>query len=68
MLDVCHALLADGLDLDGRAQLDDKLEPAGHEVRASVDPAYKRATWGRRPEDVAAQQSVAADMAGRRTR
>lgn len=38
-----------------------RIEPKGHELRAEVDEAYKRATWGRRPEDA---EDLRALMAG----
>lgn len=65
MVDVLHAVISEGLDMAARVELDDKLEPAGHEFRAAVNEKYKRATWGRRPEDVAAQKSVIGEMQGR---
>lgn len=66
MVDVLHAVLAEGLDLAARVELDERLEPAGHEVRAAMNPAYKRATWGRRPEDIEAQRSVIGEVQGQR--
>lgn len=33
--------------------LDKEIEQRGHELRAASDKAYKRATWGLRPEDIA---------------
>lgn len=68
MVDVLHAVLAEGMDLGARVELDERIEPAGHEARAAVNPAYKRATWGRRPEDAEALQATMGDLAGRRTR
>ena len=63
---MAHALIDDMADPESRVKLDEIFEQAGHEARANVNPAYKRATWGRRPEDVAAQQAVIGDMQGRR--
>lgn len=66
LIDVGHALMAEGLDPDGMLKLDDAMERAGHEFRANRDSRYKRRTWGRRPEDMAQIAELQADMAGRR--
>lgn len=42
------------------------MERLGHEIRAEVDPVYKRATWGLRPEDIADQQALIGEMGGPR--
>lgn len=68
MLDIAHVVNVEGADPSDRARADELFERAGHDMRAEIDPAYKRATWGLRPEDVAGQQAVIADMQGRRAR
>jgi hypothetical protein len=61
-----HALIVEGSDPATRHAMEGRFEPNGHELRAALDPVYKRATWGRRPEDVAAQRAVIGDVAGQR--
>lgn len=63
---MAHVLIVEGTDPVTRAEIETRFEPAGHELRCDMDPAYKRATWGRRPEDVQAQRAVVGDLAGRR--
>ncbi len=66
MLDLVHALMVENADPPTRYAIEASFEPNGHEVRAEIDQAYKRATWGRRPEDVEAQRAVIGDVAGKR--
>lgn len=65
---MAHALILEGSDPGSRHKADAAFEKAGHEIRADLDPAYKRATWGRRPEDVAAQRALIAEVEGNRVR
>jgi hypothetical protein len=66
LVDMAHALRVEGSDPAQRRELEDSFEPSGHEARAAVDAVYKRKTWGRRPEDIAAQQGLMGDVEGRR--
>lgn len=50
---MAHALVVDGLNALQREEFEARFEPMGHDIRADLDPVYKRATWGLRPEDVA---------------
>lgn len=68
MVDLLEVVISEGVDVESRAELAKNLEQAGHETRAELDPAYKRATWGRRPEDVQQQQAVISDLAGKRAK
>ncbi len=61
-----HAMIVEGSDPATRYAIEASFEPNGHELRAQMDPAYKRATWGRRPEDVEAQRAVIGDVSGKR--
>lgn len=63
---MADALILENADPQTLARADDLYEKAGHEGRANLDAAYKRATWGRRPEDIAAQQAVIGELEGRR--
>lgn len=63
---MAHALIVEGSDPGTRMELESRFEPAGHELRAAINPAYKRATWGRRPEDAEALRATMGDLAGRR--
>lgn len=63
---MAHVLIIEGSDPGTRAEIEAKFELAGHEWRAEHNPAYKRATWGRRPEDIEAQRAVIGDMQGKR--
>lgn len=63
-----HAIILEGSDPSMRHEADEAFEKMGHDIRAEADPAYKRATWGRRPEDIAAQRTVIGEVQGVRTR
>lgn len=63
---MAHMLVVEGLGIVDREKVEAEFEPMGHEVRAAIDEDYKRATWGRRPEDVAAIKAVTGELAGRR--
>ncbi len=63
-----HALIVENADPATRYAIEESFEPNGHEVRAALDPAYKRATWGRRPEDIESQRAVIGDVSGQRQR
>ena len=65
---MAFTLLVEGLDPKTRHEVDEALEPLGHGMRADVDPAYKKATWGLRPEDYEAQSALFQDLTGQRTR
>lgn len=59
---MAHALVMEGFDVLARDELDVAIERQGHEMRADLDPEYKRATWGRRPEDLAELQALTRDL------
>lgn len=61
---MAHVFIVDGSEPGTRADMEASFETAGHEFHAEVNPAYKRATWGRRPEDVAALKATMDDVAG----
>lgn len=50
---MAHALVLDGMSIVDRESVDVQIERLGHEIRATTDEDYKRATWGLRPEDLA---------------
>lgn len=66
LTDMAHVLIVEGSDPGTRAQIEAGFENAGHELRCDIDPAYKRATWGRRPEDVEALKATMGDVQGKR--
>lgn len=55
---MAHALVVDGLNVMERQDIESRFEPLGHEIRAELDPVYKRETWGLRPEDIADIQAL----------
>lgn len=63
---MAHALIVEGADPGTRYDIESKFEQFGHDLRCEMNPAYKRATWGRRPEDAQAVHAVMGDLAGRR--
>lgn len=64
LLDIGESLVADGMDVNARSRLESLLEESGHNLRAGLDPAYKRATWGMRGDAAPREFSARSGGAG----
>lgn len=60
---MAFVLVVEGGNISDRDSIAEEIERLGHEMRAEADPAYKRATWGLRPEHIAEMKALTGESA-----